>query len=230
MAQKILIVDDDINICQLLNLYLVKEGFNTSICHNGKEAIRLVQENEFDIVLLDIMMPEMDGFETLTEIRKFSNLPVILVSAKGEPMDKISGLDIGADDYVTKPFEPQELISRIKALLRRAKPAPIAVNAPAGEITLGELNISLTTYIVKVGERKLDMPPKEIELIYFLATNPNRVYSREQLLSQVWGNNYKGDNRTVDVHIKRIREKLGASDLWSLETVWRVGYKFEIYS
>jgi len=229
MAQKILIVDDDVNICQLLNLYLVKEGFTTSICHNGKEAIRLVQDKDFDIVLLDIMMPEMDGFETLASIRKFSNIPVIMVSAKGEPMDKISGLDIGADDYVTKPFEPQELISRIKALLRRSQPV-VASGGAVGEITIGQLDISLTTYIVKVGDRKLDMPPKEIELIYFLATNPNRVYSREQLLNQVWGPNYKGDTRTVDVHIKRIREKLGLSEKWSLETVWRVGYKFEIYA
>jgi len=225
--QKILIVDDDVNICQLLNLYLVKDGFSTSICHNGKEAIKLVQNEDFDIVLLDIMMPEMDGFETLAHIRKISNLPVIMVSAKGEPMDKITGLDLGADDYVTKPFEPQELISRIKALLRRSQP-PVPSGA-AGEITIGALNISLTTYIVKVGDRKLDMPPKEIELIYFLATNPNRVYSREQLLTQVWGPNYKGDTRTVDVHVKRIREKLGVSDKWSLETVWRVGYKFDIY-
>jgi len=228
-AQKILIVDDDVNICQLLNLYLVKDGFNTSICHNGKEAVKLVQESEFDIMLLDIMMPEMDGIETLTHIRKFSNLPVILVSAKGEPMDKISGLDTGADDYVTKPFEPQELISRIRALLRRTKPEA-STGATSGEIVIDNLKISMTTYTVQVDDRKLDMPPKEIELIYFLATNPNRVYSREQLLTQVWGANYKGDTRTVDVHIKRIREKLGVSDKWSLETVWRVGYKFDLYT
>jgi len=230
-AQKILIVDDDVNICQLLNLYLVKEGFATSICHDGKEAVALVKEKEFDIVLLDYMMPEMEGPDALAEIRKFSNVPVIFVTAKGESIDKIKALDIGADDYVTKPFEPQELISRIKALLRRSQPAP----APAGatpavaEITLGALNISLATYIVTVDERKLDMPPKEIELLYFLVTNPNRVYSREQLLAQVWGPNYKGDTRTVDVHVKRIREKIGISEKWSLETVWRVGYKFEIF-
>jgi len=224
--QNILIVDDDVNICQLLNIYLTKDGFATSICHNGKNAIQLVTESEFDIVLLDIMMPEMDGFETLAEIRKFSNVPVILVSAKGEPMDKISGLDIGADDYVTKPFEPQELISRIKACLRRVN--PIAAEPATTDIVIGSLFISITNYMVKVGEKKLDMPPKEIELIHYLATNPMRVFSREQLLNQVWGSNYKGDTRTVDVHVKRIREKLGASTEWSLDTVWGVGYKFEI--
>ncbi len=223
---KVLIVDDDVNICQLLNLYLVKDGFTTSFCHNGKDAIKAISEQTYDIVLLDIMMPEMDGFETLGAIRKFSNIPVILVSAKGESMDKISGFDIGADDYVTKPFEPLVLISKIKALLRRSQPsAPATVNS---DITIGLLYISLTNYVVKVGERKLDMPPKEIELLYYLATNPMRVFTREQLLNQVWGANYTGDTRTVDVHIKRIREKLGKSEKFRLDTVWGVGYKFEI--
>lgn len=223
---KILIVDDDVNICQLLNLYLVKEGYTTYICHNGKDAIKQISEQTYDIVLLDIMMPEMDGFETLAAIRKFSNIPVILLSAKGEPMDKISGLDIGADDYVTKPFEPQELISRIKALLRRSQTMPMQQSN--SDLTIGNLYISLTNYIVKVDDKKVEMPPKEIELIYYLATNPMRVFTREQLLNHVWGPGYKGDTRTVDVHIKRIREKLGKGTNWRLDTVWGVGYKFEI--
>ncbi|MDR2202352.1 MAG: response regulator transcription factor [Clostridiales bacterium] len=227
LNQKILIVDDDVNICQLLNLYLVKEGYTTFICHNGKDAIKQIIEQTYDIVLLDIMMPEMDGFETLSNIRKFSNIPVILLSAKGEPMDKISGLDIGADDYVTKPFEPQELISRIKALLRRTQSSPAI--QPNSDLTIGNLYVSLTNYIVKVNDKKVDMPPKEIELVYHLASNPVRVYTREQLLAQVWGVSYKGDTRTVDVHIKRIREKLGQGVGWRLDTVWGVGYKFELF-
>lgn len=222
---KILIVDDDDNICQLLKLYLVKEKFSTVICNNGLDAIKAVSESKFDMVLLDIMMPEMDGYETLTAIRKISNVPVILVSAKGEPMDKIGGLDIGADDYVTKPFEPQELISRMRAILRRTQPVH---EEKKKDITVGNLYISLTNYIVKIDDKKVEMPPKEIELLYHLATNPMRVFTRDQLLSAVWGADYKGDARTVDVHVKRIREKLGKGTNWSLETVWRVGYKFEV--
>lgn len=222
---KILIVDDDANICQLLNLYLVKEGFATTICYNGKDAIKKIGDENFSIVLLDIMMPEMDGYETLSNIRKFSNVPVILVSAKGEPMDKISGLDCGADDYVTKPFEPQELISRIKAILRRMQPNQ---NQEKKDIIIGNLYISNENYIVKVSDKKIEMPPKEIELLYYLATHPMRVFTREQLLSNVWESDYKGDPRTVDVHIKRIREKLGVGSNWKLETVWGIGYKFEI--
>lgn len=222
---RILIVDDDDNICQLLNLYLVKEGYKTAICNNGRNAIKKISEEEFNIVLLDIMMPEMDGYETLANIRKFSNVPVILVSAKGEPMDKISGLDCGADDYVTKPFEPQELISRIKAILRRMQPTQINEKK---DITIGNLYISNVNYIVKVDDKKIEMPPKEIELLYYLATHPMRVFTREQLLSSVWESDYKGDPRTVDVHIKRIREKLGVGSNWKLETVWGIGYKFEV--
>lgn len=224
--KKIIIIDDDQNICQLLNIYLVKEGYSTSICHNGKDAIALISEKSFDIALLDIMMPEMDGFETLAAIRKFSQIPVIILSAKGDPMDKISGLDIGADDFVTKPFEPQELISRIKALLRRVQSTAPTVSSE--ETTIGNLFISLANYIVRVGDKKIEMPPKEIELLYFLATNPMRVYNRNQLLAEVWGADYNGDTRTVDVHIKRIRSKLGDSTAWKLDTVWGVGYKFEI--
>lgn len=224
--ENILIVDDDDNICQLLTLYLVKEGFGTTICNNGREAIKSVSENSYSVVLLDIMMPEMDGYETLMHIRKFSNVPVIMLSAKGEPMDKISGLDCGADDYVTKPFEPQELISRIKAIIRRSKPTMTPPSS--AELIIGNLFVSITNYIVKVNGQKIEMPPKEIELLYYLATNPMQVFTREQLLEKVWGEGYKGDSRTVDVHIKRIREKLGASSNWRLNTVWGVGYKFEV--
>lgn len=225
-SNKILIVDDDDNICQLLTLYLLKEGYGTTICHNGKDAIARVSNEAFNVVLLDIMMPEMDGFETLMHIRKFSNIPVILVSAKGEPMDKISGLDYGADDYVTKPFEPQELISRIKAILRRTQPESLQV--VKSDLVVGNLFVSLTNYIVKVENEKIDMPPKEIELLYYLISNPMHVFTREQLLEQVWNTEFKGDTRTVDVHVKRIREKLGTNDKWQLLTVWGVGYKFEL--
>ena len=222
---KILIVDDDDNICQLLKLYLIKEGFSTIICHNGNDAAKYVKETHLDIVLLDIMMPDMDGLENLSKIREFSDIPVILVSAKGEPMDKIGGLDIGADDYVTKPFEPQELISRIKAILRRIGQSKTEEKA---DVTIGNLHISIGNYIVKVDDKKVEMPPKEMELLYYLATHPMKVFTREQLLGEVWGPDYKGDSRTVDVHIKRIREKLGIGTNWKLETVWRVGYKFEV--
>ena len=222
---KILIVDDDDNICQLLKLYLIKEGFSTIICHNGNDAAKYVKETHLDIVLLDIMMPDMDGLETLSKIREFSDIPVILVSAKGEPMDKIGGLDIGADDYVTKPFEPQELISRIKAILRRIGQSKTEEKA---DVTIGNLHISIGNYIVKVDDKKVEMPPKEMELLYDLATHPMKVFTREQLLGEVWGPDYKGDSRTVDVHIKRIREKLGIGTNWKLETVWRLGYKFEV--
>ncbi len=223
---KILIVDDDVNICQLLNLYLVKEGYTTFICHNGQDAIKEINAREYDIMLLDIMMPGMDGFETLSEIRKTVNIPVILLSARGEPMDKISGLDLGADDYVTKPFEPQELISRIKALLRRSQGIGLAANLTP-DLSIGNLFVSLANYIVKIDGKKVEMPPKEIELLYYLASNPMRVFTREQLLDHVWGVGYKGDARTVDVHVKRIREKLGNGTNWQLDTVWGVGYKFE---
>ncbi len=230
MSQKILIVDDDDNICQLLTLYLVKEGYATEICHNGNDALVRLKENAFDLVLLDVMMPEMDGYETLTEARKFSDIPIIMVSAKGEPMDKISGLDYGADDYVTKPFEPQELISRIKAIFRRSQPTtrPAATEtAESPDLYYDDLYIGMRNYIVKIGDRIVDMPPKEIELLYYLASHPMQVFTREQLLKKVWSNDYQGDERTVDVHIKRIREKLGSGKTWKLNTVWGVGYKFE---
>jgi DNA-binding response OmpR family regulator len=207
----------------------VKEGYGTSVCHNGKDAIKLLKETKFDLVLLDVMMPQMDGYMTLTEVRKFSDVPIIMVSAKGEPMDKISGLDYGADDYVTKPFEPQELLSRIKALLRRTQAHTATEKEPENsDIQLDDLYISIKNYIVKVGGKPIDMPPKEIELLHCLASQPMQVFTREQLLQKVWSSDYQGDARTVDVHIKRIREKLGMGKSWRLNTVWGVGYKFEV--
>jgi len=225
VSTKVLIVDDDPNISQLITLYLGKEGYQTTICNNGKDAIYKLHGDDFAVVLLDYMMPEMDGLETLAAIRKFSNIPVILVSAKGEPMDKINGFNVGADDYVTKPFEPQELIHRIKAVLRRTNKGD--KDAAPEDIHVGQLSISINTYVVKAAGNKLEMPPKEIELLFFLASNPTKVFTREQLLDKVWENDYKGDSRTVDVHVKRIREKLG-EDSWRLSTVWGKGYKFEI--
>ena len=221
---KILIVDDDENICQLLTLYLRKEGYHTSVCHNGKEAIEQMSANAYNAVLLDIMMPEMDGYETLRAIRESSDVPVIMLSAKGESADKISGLDCGADDYVTKPFDPQELLLRIKAILRRTQP-PAVPDQP--DLIVGNLLISPANYLVKVGEKRVDMPRKEIELLYYLAANPMQVFTREQLLSRVWGADYKGDTRTVDVHVKRIRERLGNGETWGINTIWGVGYQFE---
>lgn len=223
---KVLIVDDDDNICQLLNLYLIKEGYTTHICNNGKDAVMQLAADEYHVVLLDIMMPDMDGYETLTAIRKSSSVPVIMMSAKGDPLDKISGFDCGADDYVTKPFEMQELISRIKAILRRTQPQ--SISDVYADIHIGNLFIDRANYIVQIDGKKIEMPPKEIELLYYLAKNPMRVFTRDQLLSAVWGYDYKGDSRTVDVHIKRIREKIGNSTGWRLATVWSIGYKFEV--
>lgn len=221
---KILVVDDDTNICQLLSLYLVKEGYNVEMAHNGLDAISKIKSSMYNVVILDVMMPQMDGLETLREVRSFSNVPVVMLTARGEAMDKIIGLDLGADDYVTKPFEPQELISRIKAILRRSLPATELKE----DFVLDDLLVSIINYIVKIDGIKIDMPPKEIELLYYLATHPLKVYTREQLLDKVWGPDYKGDSRTVDVHIKRLREKLGDKYSWRIITVWGVGYKFEI--
>ncbi|MCI8458076.1 MAG: response regulator transcription factor [Clostridia bacterium] len=231
--RRILIVDDDDNICQLLTLYLQKENYSTTICHNGRDALRVLKESPYDLVVLDVMMPEMDGYETLHALRSFSDIPVIMLSARGETMDKISGLNYGADDYVTKPFEPQELILRIKAIFRRSQsdfhaPPTVTEIDRTPDLTYNDLFISLHNYIVKVDGKKSDMPPKEIELLYFLASHPMEVFTREQLLEKIWNSSYQGDTRTVDVHIKRIREKLGTGKTWRLNTVWGVGYKFEV--
>lgn len=226
---KILIVDDEINICELLNLYLKKEGYDTVCAHDGEDAVAKFFSDTFDLVLLDIMLPKKDGWDVCREIRKTSKVPIIMLSAKGETFDKVLGLELGADDYVTKPFDSKELVARIKSVIRRTKDSADAVLAEdAQEVEHENLYVSLTNYKLRIKGQDVDAPPKEIELLYHLAKNPNRVYTRDQLLDEIWGFKYFGDSRTVDVHIKRIREKLeGASDKWTVKTVWGVGYKFE---
>jgi DNA-binding response OmpR family regulator len=223
---RVLVVDADVSICQLYPLYFKKEGYETTVCHNGQEALKKLKEDSYSIVLLDVMMPDLDGLETLARIRQSSKVPVIMVSAKGEKVDVIGGLEIGADDYITKPFEMQEVISRIKAILRRSQ--PVANDDPNGDISIGNLFVSINNYIVKVNGQRIEMPPKEIELLHYFVTHPMFVFSREKLLEKVWEVGYDGDTRTVDVHIKRIREKLGSGETWRFVTVWGKGYKFEI--
>ncbi len=223
---KILVVDDDLNICELLRLYLEKEGYTVTIANDGINAVKMFEESKPDIILLDIMLPGQDGWQVCREIRKSSNVPIIMLTAKGETFDKVLGLELGADDYVTKPFETKEVVARIKAVLRRSSSAKAENNVKI--VKYDKLSINLTNYELIVDGKKVDAPPKELELLYHLASNPNRVYTRDQLLDEVWGFDYYGDSRTVDVHIKRIREKLnGVSDKWELATVWSVGYKFE---
>ena len=222
---KILIVDDDRNICELLRLYIEKEGFETAIANDGKAALRMFDSVNPDLILLDIMLPELDGWQVCREIRKKSQCPIIMLTAKGEVFDKVLGLELGADDYVVKPFETKEVIARINAVLRRIGKTE---TNQTQEVSFENLTINLTNYELKVRGVQVDTPPKEMELIYHLASNPNRVFTRDQLLDEVWGFDYYGDSRTVDVHVKRLREKLeGVSDKWALKTVWGVGYKFE---
>lgn len=224
--EKILIVDDDINICELLRLYLEKEGFITKIVNDGMTAVETFKQENPDLVLLDIMLPHLDGWQVCREIRKFSDKPIIMLTAKGETFDKVLGLELGADDYVTKPFDTKEIVARIKAVLRRT--GGTATQENIKEVNFDKLSINLTNYEMKVNGTPVDTPPKELELIFHLASNPNRVFSRDQLLDEVWGFDYYGDSRTVDVHVKRLREKLeGVSPKWELKTVWGVGYKFE---
>lgn len=227
MQYKILIVDDDENICELLRLYLEKDGFDTIVANDGEQAVEYAAKYSPDLILLDIMLPKLDGWQVCREIRKTDDTPIIMLTAKGETFDKILGLELGADDYVSKPFDTKEVIARIKAVLRRSheKDKTSQIN----EVRYDKLRINLTNYELEVNGVKIDTPPKELELIYHLASNPNRVYTRDQLLDEVWGFDYYGDSRTVDVHVKRLREKLeNVSDEWSLKTVWGVGYKFEV--
>lgn len=226
MKYKILIVDDDVNICELLRLYLEKEGFETVVANDGENAVLAAQKHTPDLVLLDIMLPRLDGWQVCREIRKFSEMPIIMITAKGEVFDKILGLELGADDYVTKPFDTKEVVARVKAVLRRSSDKN---KKQLQEVKYDKLRVNLTNYELEVNNVKIDTPPKELELIYHLASNPNRVYTRDQLLDEVWGFDYYGDSRTVDVHVKRLREKLeNISEEWSLKTVWGVGYKFEV--
>ncbi len=227
MAQKILIVEDDANIAQLLHLYLEKEGFEAQIAANGGKGVELFRSFAPDLVLLDIMLPVMDGWSVLKKIRSESKTPVIMLTAKGETDDKITGLEQGADDYIVKPFETKEVLARIRAVLRRT--GGEGENGGAKRLSFDKLTINLDAYELLVDGKRVDTPPKELELLYHLASAPNRVFTRNQLLDEVWGFDYFGDSRTVDVHIKRLREKLeGVSDQWSLKTVWGVGYKFEV--
>jgi DNA-binding response OmpR family regulator len=226
MSKKALVVEDDSNIAELLRLYLGKDGFEVSIAPDGGKAVGMFESLQPDIVLLDIMLPIMDGWQVCNEIRKTSKVPIIMLTAKGETTDKVTGLEMGADDYITKPFEVKELLARVHAVLRRAD-----CGEEAGEhkLTFDKLTINLDSYELVVNGNKIDTPPKEMELLYHLAAAPNRVFTRNQLLDEVWGFDYFGDSRTVDVHIKRLREKLeGVSNKWSLKTVWGVGYKFEV--
>ncbi|AEV68847.1 response regulator transcription factor [Acetivibrio clariflavus] len=222
---KVLVIDDDVNICELIRLYMEKEGFEVLTIYNGIKAVEAFKTFAPNIVILDIMLPGADGWQVCREIRKISNIPIIMLSAKGETFDKVLGLELGADDYIVKPFEPKELVARVKAVLRRYEHRDIDVQ----EVVYPNLVINKSDYTLKVNGNYLDVPPKELELLYFLASNPNKVFTREQLLEQVWGFDFYGDSRTVDVHIKRLREKLeGENQNWQLKTVWGVGYKFEV--
>ena len=224
---KILIVDDDENICELLRLYLEKDGFLTVVANDGEQAVEYSEKYTPDLILLDIMLPKLDGWQVCREIRKTNNVPIIMLTAKGETFDKILGLELGADDYISKPFDTKEVIARIKAVLRRTNDKE--KNDKVNEVRFDKLIINITNYELVVDGKMIDTPPKELELIYHLSSNPNRVYTRDQLLDEVWGFDYYGDSRTVDVHVKRLREKLeNVSERWSLKTVWGVGYKFEV--
>lgn len=224
---KVLVADDDKNICELLRLYLEKDGYTVFLANDGEAAVSCYFDKTPDIILLDIMMPKLDGWQVCREIRKKSDVPIIMITAKGETFDKVLGLELGADDYVVKPFDAKEIIARIKAVLRRTGKA--STENDVKEVVYDKLVINMTKYELKVDGKVIDTPPKELEFLYHLASHPNRVYTRDQLLDEVWGFEYYGDSRTVDVHVKRLREKLeGVSDKWALKTVWGVGYKFEV--
>ena len=231
--QRILIVDDDYNSAELISLYLTKECFETKIVGDGEEALRVFPEFQPNLILLDLMLPGIDGYQVCRELRSTSQVPIIMLSAKGEIFDKVLGLELGADDYMIKPFDSKELVARVKAVLRRYQPP---VQTPASSVTeqhgnfveYPDLIVNLTNYSVIYNGHSIELPPKELELLYFLASSPNQVFTREQLLDHIWGYEYIGDPRTVDVHIKRLREKIKGNDKWALTTVWGIGYKFEV--
>jgi two-component system, OmpR family, response regulator ResD len=221
---KVLIVDDDENICEIIKMYVENSGYNTRVCNNGRAAEEVFLEYRPDLVLLDIMLPNIDGIDVLKWIRKDHETPVIMLTAKGETFDKVLGLELGADDYIVKPFEPKEMLARMKAVLRRYN----VDNENKEVLKFEQLTIDINSYTVVYKDEDIKMPPKEFELLYYLAGNKNRVFTREQLLCEVWGYDYPGDSRTVDVHVKRLREKLQGGPNWQIETVWGVGYKFEV--
>lgn len=230
--QKILIVDDDENIANLISLYLTKECYETRIEHDGQSALDAFKEYAPNLILLDIMLPGLDGYEVCREIRRESKVPIIMLSAKTEVFDKVLGLELGADDYIIKPFDSKELVARVKAVLRRytEAPSPVAKKPDEKRVEYKDLIINLSNYEVIYKGKPVEMTPREIELLYFLASSPNQVFTREQLLDHIWGYEYAGDTRTVDVHIKRIREKIADTDQWSIGTVWSVGYRFEVHN
>ncbi len=225
---KIMVVDDDQNICELLKIYLENEGCTVFVANDGQSAVAMAEAKSPDLILLDIMLPKMDGWQVCREIRKTSNVPIIMLTAKGETFDKVLGLELGADDYVVKPFDTKEVMARVKAVLRRTNGESENTSKEKKVVVYDKLEINITNYELIVDGVQIDTPPKELELIYHFASNPNRVFTRDQLLDEVWGFDYYGDSRTVDVHVKRLREKLeGVSEKWALKTVWGVGYKFE---
>lgn len=230
--QKILIVDDDANIAELISLYLAKECFDTLIVYDGEEAIRQFRQYQPNLILLDLMLPGIDGYEVCREVRKTSSIPIIMLSAKGEVFDKVLGLELGADDYMIKPFDSKELVARVKAVLRRivapSSKQELSTDEVGDYVAYPDLIINQTNYSVTYYDETIEMPPKELELFYFLASHPNQVFTREQLLDHIWGYEYIGDTRTVDVHIKRLREKIKDHSTWRLSTVWGIGYKFEV--
>ena len=225
---KILIVDDDNNIAELISLYLMKECYDTRIENDGESALKAFSSWQPNLILLDLMLPGIDGYQVCREIRHTSDVPIIMLSAKGEIFDKVLGLELGADDYMIKPYDTKELVARVKAVLRRFKPSKPAVDANTKYVEYPDLIINQTNYSVMYKGHTVDMPPKELELLYFLASSPNQVFTREQLLDHIWGYEYIGDTRTVDVHIKRLREKIKDNEFWSIATVWGIGYKFEV--
>ena len=226
--QKILIVDDDNNIAELISLYLTKECFETKIVNDGELALKEFQNFRPNLILLDLMLPGIDGYQVCREIRHTSDVPIIMLSAKGETFDKVLGLELGADDYIIKPFDSKELVARVRAVLRRFQPKPAAPVSDEKCASYPDLTVNLTNYSVTYMGKQVDMPPKELELLYFLASSPNQVFTREQLLDHIWGYEYIGDTRTVDVHIKRLREKIKDHGNWAITTVWGIGYKFEV--
>ena len=228
--QRILIVDDDENIAELISLYLMKECYETYIVNDGEEALKIFPEFKPNLILLDLMLPGIDGYQVCRELRATSQVPIIMLSAKGEIFDKVLGLELGADDYMIKPFDSKELVARVRAVLRRFQPKPAAVVNDEKCASYPDLTVNLTNYSVTYMGKQVDMPPKELELLYFLAASPNQVFTREQLLDHIWGYEYIGDTRTVDVHIKRLREKIKDHPHWSISTVWGIGYKFEVKS
>ncbi len=229
--QKILIVDDDVNIAELISLYLTKECYDTKMVHDGEEALKVFSQYHPNLILLDLMLPGIDGYQVCRELRTKSNVPIIMLSAKGEIFDKVLGLELGADDYIMKPFDSKELVARVKAVLRRYQPVKTEAAKPDLKcVEYPDLIVNQTNYSVIYRGRTIEMPPKELELLYFLASSPNQVFTREQLLDHIWGYEYIGDTRTVDVHVKRLREKIKDHQTWNLATVWGIGYKFEVKS